>query len=202
MFKGRIIHALYKKLLTLYPQRFRERLGESMEQTFHDLCNEQKQQPGHGFFLLAIFTATAIGIVHEHLLILVEGNVMKNMLANPTSAAITSFILSLPLGLTFVAFMFDIEPLVKPLNNLFAIEGQQGDINMLGRIVIYGGLLLLPVAFALNLRPILKREGPKGKRRLYALNLIVGTAILLLTAFTWGGLILEEIYCLRGIRCD
>jgi hypothetical protein len=96
--------------------------------------------------------------------------------------------------------MFNIEPLVKPLNNLFTIDGQE--INMLGRIVIYGGLLLLPVAFALNLRPILKREGPEGKRRLYALNLIVGTAILLLTTFTWGGLILEEIYCLRGIRCD
>ena len=57
---------------------------------------------------------------------------MKNIISNPTSAAITSFILSLPLGLTFVAFMFDIEPLVKPLNNLFTIEGQQGDINMLG----------------------------------------------------------------------
>ena len=73
---------------------------------------------------------------------------------------------------------------------------------MLGRIVIYGGLLLLPIAFVLNLRPMLKREGPEGKRRLYTINLIVGAAILLLIIFTWGGLILEEIYCLRGIRCD
>ena len=47
--------------------------------------------------------------------------------------------------------MFDIELLGKPLNELFTIEGQQGEINTLGRIVIYGGLLLLPVAFALNL---------------------------------------------------
>jgi hypothetical protein len=145
---------------------------------------------------------TAIGIVREHLLILVEGNAMKNMLANPRSAAITSLILSLPLGLTFVAFMFDIEPLVKSLNNLFTIKGQPGDINMLGRIVFYGGLLLLPLAFVLNLRPMLKREGPEGKRRLYALNLLVAAALLLPITFTWGGLILQEIYCLRGIHCD
>ena len=84
---------------------------------------------------------------------------MKTILANPRWAAITSLILSMPLGLTFVVFMFDIDPLVKPLNDLFTIEGQQGQINMLGRIVIYGGLLLLPIAFALNLQPMFKREG-------------------------------------------
>jgi hypothetical protein len=173
-----------------------------MEQTFNDLYNERKHQPARGFFVLSIFTETAIGIVREHLLLLTEGAVMKNMLANPRGAAITSLALSLPLGLIFVAFMFDIQPLVKPLNDLFTIEGSQGDINMLGRIVIFGGLLLLPVAFVLNLRPILRKEGPEGKRRLYVLNLVVGVAILLLITFTWGGLIMEEIYCLRGIRCD
>jgi len=173
-----------------------------MEQTFHDLSNEQKRGSARGFVVLSIFTETAIGIVQEHLILLTEGDVMKNMLANPGSAAITSLILSLPLGITFVAFMFDIEPLVKPLNNLFTIDGEQGEINALGRIVIYGGLLLLPLAFVLNLRPMSKREGPEGKRRLYAINLIVGAAILLLVIFTWGGLILEEIYCLQGIRCD
>jgi hypothetical protein len=173
-----------------------------MEQTFNDLYNERKRGPARGFFVLSIFIETAIGIVREHLILHMQGNVMKNILANPGSSAITSLILSLPLGLTFVAFMFDIEPLVRMLNNLFTIEGQQGNINMLGRVVIYGGLLLLPVAFVLNLRPLLKREGPEGKKSLYMLNLIVGTIILLLIILTWGGLILEEIYCLRGIRCD
>ena len=125
---------------------------------------------------------------------------MKKMLANPRLAAITSFVLALPLGLTFIAFMFDIEPLVKLLNSLFTIEGRQGEINMFGRLVILGGLLLLPVAFALNIQPLLKKEG--AKRKLHRLNLIVGAAILLLIVFTWGGLMLEEIYCLQGIRCD
>jgi len=196
------VRALYKKLLNLYPREFRERFGESMLQTFTDLCNEQKRQTDRRFFVLSIFTETAVGIVREHLLLLIEGGVVKNMLANPGSAAIASFILALPLGLTFVVFMFDIEPLVKLLNNLFTIEGQQGDINMLGRIVIFGGLLLLPVAFALNLQSMLKREGSEGKRKLYAVNLIVGVIILVLIAVTWGGLLVKEIYCLQGIRCD
>ena len=127
---------------------------------------------------------------------LIEGDVMKNMLASPRSAAITSLILAMPLGLTYVALMFNIEPLARLLNDLFTIEGQPG------RIVIYGGLLLLPVAFALNLQPLLRKEGTERKRRLYALNLIVGITILLLLTCTWGGLFMEEIYCLRGIRCD
>ena len=105
------VPALYKKLLGLYPRGFRERLGESMQQTFHDLYNEQKRGTARGFVVLSLFTETALGIAHEHLLLLIEGDIMKTILANPRLAAITSLILSLPLGLTFVAFMFDIEPL-------------------------------------------------------------------------------------------
>lgn len=82
------------------------------------------------------------------------------------------------------------------------IKGRQGEINTLGRIVVYGGLLLLTVALALSLQPILKKDGSEQKRGLYVLNLIVGTVIFLLIIFTWGGLMLEEIYCLQGIRCD
>jgi hypothetical protein len=193
---------LYKKLLRLYPREFRERLGESMEQTFNDLYNEQKPQPTRRLLVLSIFTETAVGVVREHLWLLVEGDIMRTILANPRSAAIISLFLSLPLGLTFVAFMFEIEPLVKLLNALFSIPGRQGEINMLGRIVVFGGLLVLPVAFALTLQPILKKEGAEQKKRLHALNLIVGALILLLIVFTWSGLIVEEIYCLRGIRCD
>ena len=181
------VRTLYKKLLALYPQGFTEQLGESMEQTANDLWNEKKRRSAGVFFVLSIFTETAIGIVREHLLTLTEGDVVKSIL------------LSLPLGLTFMAFMFDIEPLARPLTELFTIKGQPGEINMLGRIVIFGGLLLLPIDFFLNVRPLLKREVPEGKT---GLNLIVGAAILLLIVFTWGGLIVEEIYCFRGIHCD
>jgi len=147
-----------------------------------------------------MFAETGVGMLKEHILLIAQGDSMKTTISNPRSAAITSLLLSLPLGLTFAAFMLDIEPLTKVLNNLLTIDGQQ--INVLGRIVIYGGLLLLPLAFVLNLRLMWRKEGPEGKRRLYLINLIVGIGILVLIIFTWGGLLVEEIYCLQGIRCD
>jgi hypothetical protein len=179
-------------------------MGESMVQTFDDLYKERKQGTKNGLsgFVLWAFLETGTGILMEHSLILRQGDPMKNILANHNSAAITSLILAMPLGFTYVVLMFEIEPFVRLLNELFTIDGQQGEINMLGRLVIYGGLLLLPVAFALNLQPILKSEGLEGKRRLYTINIIVGALIALLIAVTWGALLVEEIYCLRGIRCD
>ena len=173
-----------------------------MQQTFNDRYHEQERRTQHGLFgfLLWIFFETVIGVIQEHLIILTEGDVMKNILANPRLAALTSFILALPLGLIYIAFMFDIQPLVKPLNALLTTNGS--DINNLGRLILFGGLLLLPIAFVLNLQSILKKAGPEGKRTFYKINIIVGAAILFLIIFTWGGLILEEIYCLRGILCD
>ena len=198
------VRVLYRRLLGFYPRGFRDRLGESMEQTFNDLYAERRTKQGLVRFIFWMFAETGVGILREHVLLLAEGGMMKTFVSKPAWAAIASFILALPLGLTYVVLMFNIEPLARVLNNLFSVDGQQGDmqINMLGRIVIFGGLLLLPVAFALNLQPMWKRQGPEGKRRLYPLNLIIGAAILILILFTWGGLLLEEIYCLQGIRCD
>ena len=198
------VRVLYRRLLGFYPRGFRDRLGESMEQTFNDLYAERQTKQGLVRFIFWMFAETGVGILREHVLLLAEGGMMKTFVSKPAWTAIASFILALPLGLTYVVLMFNIEPLARVLNNLFSVDGQQGDmqINMLGRIVIFGGLLLLPVAFALNLQPMWKRQGPEGKRRLYPLNLIIGAAILILILFTWGGLLLEEIYCLQGIRCD
>ena len=130
-----------------------------------------------------------------------EGDVMKNLLVNPKSAAFISFILCLLLRVPLVVLISDIELLTRPLNNRFTVSGPGVDVNMLGRIVIFGGLVLLPVAFLFNLQPMLVREGPERRRILHRFTLIVGAAILLLLTFTWGGLLLNEIYCLRGIRC-
>ena len=204
MYQRSPIHVLYRKLLTLYPKAYRERFLESMQQTFNDLYREWKQDGRRGLFLsaLRIFTETSVGILREHVLSVRGKTTMKNILSNPTLAALASLILALPLGLTFVAFMFDIQPLVNLLNGLFTIPDQPGEINMLGRIVVFGGLLLLPVALALNLSPLLNKAGSGETRILYRVNLLVGALILLLILFTWGGLLIEKIYCLQGIRCD
>jgi hypothetical protein len=78
-----MIPALYKKLLTLYPREFRERLEGSMQQTFNDLYKERRTESARFGFILWTFAETGIGIFREHVLLSTEGATMKNMLANP-----------------------------------------------------------------------------------------------------------------------
>jgi hypothetical protein len=64
---GRRYRACYAMLLRLYPRPFRERFGEGMAQTFHDLCRERRD-PRLGLFVFAlwIFFETSVGIVKEN----------------------------------------------------------------------------------------------------------------------------------------
>jgi hypothetical protein len=87
------IHVLYKKLLNLYPRGFRERLGESMQQTFTDLYKERRTGSAWFGFVLWTFAETGIGIFREYVLLIAEGATVKTMLANPRSAPLISFIL-------------------------------------------------------------------------------------------------------------
>ncbi len=106
----RTIHIFYKKLLRLYPRAFRERLEESMEQTFNDLYKERETKPGWFGFVLWTFVDTAIGIVMEHVLSIAKGDSMKNTLAYPRSAALISSIL--------LAVAFIVAPLIYLVGNL------------------------------------------------------------------------------------
>ena len=87
------VRALYKKLLALYPRGFRERLGESMQQTFHDLYQERKIEEGRLGFIFWTFAETGIGIFREHVLLIAEGATMKTTISNPRLAPVLSFIL-------------------------------------------------------------------------------------------------------------
>jgi hypothetical protein len=66
---GRRYRTWYAMLLRLYPRPFRERFGEGMAQTFHDLCREHGDA-GRGLFGLAlwIFFETSGGIVMENIM--------------------------------------------------------------------------------------------------------------------------------------
>ena len=58
---------LYAKLLRFYPQSYRERFGEGMEQTFNDLCREQVQaERGLFSFALWMFFETSAGVFREN----------------------------------------------------------------------------------------------------------------------------------------
>ena len=64
---GRRYRTWYAMLLRLYPRPFRERFGEGMAQTFHDLCQERKGAGRRLFrFALWIFCETLVGIVKEN----------------------------------------------------------------------------------------------------------------------------------------
>ena len=92
-----MIRALYKKLIALYPKGFKEQLGESMEQTFNDLCNEKQQTkqalPG---FVLWMFIETAMGIFREHLLLISSGVIMQTILKTLGSPSLVSLLIILP----------------------------------------------------------------------------------------------------------
>ena len=66
---GRRYRTCYAKLLRLYPRPFRERFGEGMTQTFHDLCRERRDA-GRGLFGFALWTfcETLGGIVMENIM--------------------------------------------------------------------------------------------------------------------------------------
>ena len=62
------LRRFYKKLLRLYPRGFRDQLGESMEQTFNDLCRERYEAGGGLFgFVLWTFADTLAGIIKENI---------------------------------------------------------------------------------------------------------------------------------------
>ena len=60
------IRRWYARLLRLYPRTYRERMGESMAQTFNDLCRERRDA-GEGLFgfVLWTFADTFMGIIRE-----------------------------------------------------------------------------------------------------------------------------------------
>jgi hypothetical protein len=104
------IHTLYRKLLVFYPRRFREQLGESMEQTFKDLYKERQTKPGRLSFVLWMFVETAVGIIKEHVFLIAQGAAMKNIPASPRTAAFISSIL--------LAVAFVVAPLIYLVGNL------------------------------------------------------------------------------------
>lgn len=57
----------YGKLLRLYPEPYRQRFGESIAQTFNDLCRERRAANRSLFGLAAwVFLETGAGIIQQH----------------------------------------------------------------------------------------------------------------------------------------
>jgi hypothetical protein len=92
-----MLHILYKKLIKFYPQKFREQLAESMEQTFNDRYIEVRNtKQGLFGFTIWTFADTTIGIFREHLLLVYSGVAMQNILKTIGSPALISLLLISP----------------------------------------------------------------------------------------------------------
>lgn len=134
------VHIFYKKLLALYPRGFRERLGESIEQTFNDLYKERQTEGGRTGFVLWMFVETTIGIVREHVPLYTEGDAMKNMLSNPRLTAVISFLLCLPAAILF-------------LFNIIGVSQDFWPVSLSPDIVVTAAFLLVPVGLILRGAP-------------------------------------------------
>jgi MFS family permease len=152
-FEQKTVLALYKKLLVLYPQDFKEQFGESMRQTFNDLCNDHKREL-HKIplgLVIWMFTETSVGIIKEHFFQIKRGKYMGNIMTNFKQAAIIGLLIILPFMI--LNFIFDI---VKRLDT-YSFR------NVLDVVVIFGLLWLGLTAIAFILMPIVRnlRTGSK-----------------------------------------
>jgi hypothetical protein len=184
MYEQNTVRNLYKKLITFYPQTFRDELGESMEQTFNDLCNEKRQtKQGLFGFVLAAFIETIAGIIQEHILLFTEGDTMKNTFTNFRSPAL--------IGLLFVI----------PFMVMEAVNTQ--NINAIFNIPLFGIMWLLPVLFILIGMPIVRNVRAGNSILANPVLLLIRVVFLILIAWFWAGLLIDQMPCFLGVpNCD
>jgi len=205
VFERKTVRNFYKKILAFYPQAFREQFGESMEQTFNDLCNERKQQANQiSFgFLLWMLIETFVGIIKEHLIQIKRGATMENIIPNHKSAAIIGFLLAMPLAILLLIEISGIEPLHGFLMTLTTEAGNNPQLNTFGRILMLGTLLLLPLGFIISLVPVVRNVRAGDGFTVNPVNLLIAAALFIFIAILVIGFIIDQYPCWIGVpNCD
>jgi hypothetical protein len=175
-----IVHALYKKLLALYPRAFRERLGESMQQTFNDLCKDSRTGSSWLGFVLWTFTETGLGIFREYVLLTVEGAAMKSLLAKPGFAPVISF------ALCVFPFMI--------LEWATRSDAPRSDASLMLWVVLW---FLSTGFFAVFM--VIMRGVRAGNRMLtHPLSISLGVILFAALAWMWGALVVDQMPCFLG----
>ena len=175
------VHRLYKKLLSLYPRAFKERLGESMQQTFNDLYKERRAENLWYGFMLWTFAETGIGIFREHVLVIVEGARMKAMVSNPRLSPVISFVICV--------FPFMILEWATRSN------APRSDASPMLWVVLW---VLSMISMAI-LMTILRNYWQAGNGIMAKpVSLLFRLVFLVLFAWLWGALIVDQMPCFLG----
>jgi len=185
MYEQQTVRRLYRRLISLYPPGFRERLGASMEQTFADLYLEHSQHTPTGRlgFVFWAFTETATGVVREHFVLITRGAVMRNILASIRLPAAISFLLILP-------FM-----IMEAVNRRTFREDFP--------IPLFVIMWLLAFLFIRAGIPIIRHPRAGKSAQTSPMRLLVRLLFLAFFAGLWVFIVIDQIPCFLGVPlCD
>lgn len=203
-FEKEKIVAFYKRLISLYPPDFEKQFGESMEQTFNDLCNEQQKQakPLSFGFIGWLSLETALGIIKENLMQIKKGITMENTFNKQKKSAIIGLIMALPLILAFLIASFNIEPLNHYLQTITTVNTDDGfQLNTVGKIFFISAILLLPIGFVISFSPLIQGISKSSLSLINPFNVLITAMLLLFTVCLFIGFMAEQYSCWKGI-CD
>ena len=183
MDEQKAVHRLYRKLVNLYPSGFKERLAESMQQTFNDLYEERRTESAWFGFILWTFAETGMGIFREHVLLITEGATMRTMISNPRLAPVISFILCV------LPFMI--------LEWATRSNAPRSDASPMLWVVLW----LLSTGFIVVLMLLVRnaRRARAGNRILTnPFSLLLNAIFLAAFAWQWLALVIDQMPCFLG----
>ena len=156
----RVSERVYRALLAAYPRRFRDAYGQQMEQTFRDLCREERWRAGL-IGLARLWARTIVDLVSSAA---VERLDERKLARSHGEAKVQGRRLALAgLALLSAPLFFVVASLLKyglgigllfdPLEALLADPGRQHVFNLVSPVVFLGGLVF---ALALNAYAVLR----------------------------------------------
>lgn len=127
---------------------------------------------------------------------------IKKSFNNPRAAAFIGLLLSLPLPSILLIATFDIEPLNSFLKSWFT-EANGPRNSAFAIVYLIGGLMLLPLAAIITLRPVVRGMRAGAGVSANPVNLLLGAAILIFITTITIIFIVDQYPCWIGVpNCD
>lgn len=123
-------------------------------------------------------------------------------ISNDKSSAIIGFLLATPLAVLLLVMTYDIEPLSGFYKTL-TTEADGYGINVLGRFLEIGALLLLPLGFIFNLVPVMRDVRAGNGLAVHPINLLIATAFVIFIGILVISFVVDQYPCWIGVpNCD